>query len=167
MTQKLSITTLILAFLGFLDATYLTIEHYKNAVPPCSLAHGCETVLTSQYATIFGIPIALIGVGFYLVIMVLTGLMLQNPTSVIARTETTKQSQEDRHASLTMTNKRTLSTLLLLLTGMGVVVALLLIFIQAFVLHAFCQYCLGSEIIDFLLFGTSLWLWKSQKTSVS
>ena len=123
----------LLGFLGFLDATYLTVEHYKNAIPSCSLAHGCETVLTSQYSTLFGIPISLIGMGFYLAVMAFLLIWVQ-------------------------TKQKMWLNLLLATTGAGLFVALILVGIQAFILHAFCQYCLGSEIIDFLLFDCVWWM---------
>src|SRR5690348_14780226 len=75
MKSKLIGGAIILSFLGFLDAAYLTILHYKNVIPPCSIAHGCETVLTSQYATLGPIPIALLGVFFYLVVLGLLGML--------------------------------------------------------------------------------------------
>lgn len=117
------VITLILSFLGFLDATYLTILHYKNIIPPCSLAHGCDIVLTSKYATFFGIPIALLGVLYYTAIIGLLTHFLQNK------------------------NKITLKLLLCLSTS-GFIVSVILVAIQAFILHAFCQYCLGVEGIN-------------------
>lgn len=125
----------ILAFLGFLDATYLTVIHYKNIIPPCTLAHGCETVLTSQFSTIAGIPIALIGALFYLAVMAILLVWIQ-------------------------TKHEMWITLLVTLTGVGLAVGLALVYLQAFVLHAFCQYCLTSELIDFLLFDCAWWLWR-------
>ena len=80
-TKYLPLGIGVLAFLGFLDAVYLTVLHYKNAIPPCTIAHGCETVLTSSYATIFGIPIALIGAGFYLTVLILLGIFLTYSSS--------------------------------------------------------------------------------------
>jgi len=49
-------STLALSFVGFLDASYLTAKHYLNFEIPCSILNGCEQVLTSQYATLFGVP---------------------------------------------------------------------------------------------------------------
>jgi len=144
MIKKLSIAFLVLTFLGFLDAAYLTIIHYKNTIPPCTIAHGCETVLTSKYATLGPVPIALIGVGFYLAILILTGMLLQG-----------KNSLKIFNYQFSIIN------LLILLTGSGVIVAGSLVYLQAFVLHAFCQYCLASEAIDILLFLTALQLRKS------
>lgn len=133
--RYLSYAVLILAFLGFLDATYLTILHYQNVIPPCSLAHGCETVLTSRYATVAGIPIALVGAGFYVALLVLTALGLQ-------------------------TKRLLFTNLLMLLTGTGLLISAILVYLQAFVLHAFCQYCLTSEFINFLLFDCVWWMWR-------
>ena len=128
----------VLSFLGFLDATYLTVLHYKNVIPPCSVARGCETVLTSQFAMIAGVPIALIGVLYYVAVMVLLLIW-----------------QQTKHTKWL--------TLLVTLTGAGFLVGMILVGIQAFVLHAFCQYCLSSELIDFLLFDCAWWLWRKSE----
>lgn len=78
MPLRLTAIITILALLGFVDATYLTILYYQNVIPPCSIAHGCETVLTSKYATIFfGIPTALLGAIYYLTIFISTLLFTQ------------------------------------------------------------------------------------------
>ena len=57
---------LILAFAGFVDATYLTISHFRGTALACTISNGCETVTTSAYATLFGLPVALLGLLFYL-----------------------------------------------------------------------------------------------------
>lgn len=56
---------IILGLVGFFDAAFLTVEHYLGAVPPCSVVNGCETVLTSSYATIGFVPVALFGAIYY------------------------------------------------------------------------------------------------------
>lgn len=133
--KVLPVLLLIFALLGFIDAAYLTIQHYQHAIPPCTVG-GCETVLTSAYATIGGTPIALIGAGFYALIAILCGIYLQTK------------------------NKYIPSSLLILSTG-GLLVGIALVFLQFAVLHSLCYYCLFSELIDFLLFDTSWWLWNS------
>lgn len=60
---------LLVAFIGFADATYLTVEHYQNKVPPCTIG-GCETVLSSEYAIVLGVPVALLGAMYYLAILI-------------------------------------------------------------------------------------------------
>ena len=130
---------LIFAVAGLLDATYLTINHYQNTIPPCTVG-GCETVLTSSFATVLGIPLSLIGAGFYLAVIILTGMYLQ-------------------------TKRKYLNTLLVTLCSIGLLVGIVLIGIQAFILHNWCYYCLFSELIDFLLFDASWWLWNTMKAS--
>ena len=51
----------ILSFLGFADASYLTADHYLSLPLPCTL-NGCEVVLTSRYATLGPVPTALLAV---------------------------------------------------------------------------------------------------------
>jgi uncharacterized membrane protein len=108
------------------------------------LAHGCETVLTSKYAVvslgIFGVgnvPLSLIGVLYF---VVLIGFLL-----VSAQKSDEKKNQ-------------ILSVIIRLLVTSGLIVSIILIGIQAFVLHAFCQYCLGVEAINLLIFLITFYL---------
>lgn len=146
------IFSLLFSFFGFLDAAYLTILHYKNIIPPCSLAHGCETVLTSKFAMIGPMPIAILGVLFYVVMMVLLGLLLQCKPTILSIDE--KSRDHSTRLLFTQNNKKEIfiKKLLLLLASAGLAVSVFLVYLQAFVLHAFCQYCLASEGINVLLF---------------
>lgn len=135
--RYLPLILLALSLVGFLDATYLTIIHYKNLIPPCSLS-GCEVVLTSKYATIGSIPLAVIGAVYYLVLVILSLLFLQ-------------------------TKRVFFITLAFILTTLSLFASIILVYLQAGVLHAFCQYCLLSEAINFLLFDTAWWMWNGQK----
>lgn len=65
----------ILIFLGILDTLYLSYEYFTRIIPPCP-THSvlgsfvdCGKVLTSPYATIFGVPVALIGLFYYLFLL--------------------------------------------------------------------------------------------------
>ena len=131
--NKLILYSAIVAFLGFLDATFLTIEHFKNTIPPCTTG-GCEVVLTSEYSVIFGIPLALLGSLFYLSVIILCVLILTNFKEIFLK-------------------------LFYLLAGWGLIFSLFLLALQAFVIHAFCQYCLlslatstGIAVLAFLQF---------------
>jgi uncharacterized membrane protein len=50
-------------------ASYLTYVHYAGLTPACGISHGCETVQTSQYASLAGIPVALLGLVTYVVLL--------------------------------------------------------------------------------------------------
>lgn len=121
------IALLVVATLGFADAAYLTIEHFKGVIPPCSVVSGCETVLTSSYSSILGMPVSLLGAIYYLLIAV----------GAFAYIDTKK----------TVVLKWTLS-----ITIFGLLMSLWFIFLQAFIINAWCLYCLGSAASSIVLF---------------
>jgi uncharacterized membrane protein len=123
MKDKLILYSLILAFFGFLDAAYLTISHYKNVIPPCSVNFGCEKVLTSSFSMIGPIPLALMGVIFYLMVIILCLLIL---------IEGIKRLMKFYHFTIVM----------------GFLFSVVLFLIQALIIKSFCQYCLLSEVIS-------------------
>lgn len=66
---------ILLIFLGILDTLYLSYEHFAGIIPPCP-AHSllgsfvdCGRVLTSSYTSILGVPVALIGLFYYLALL--------------------------------------------------------------------------------------------------
>lgn len=120
--DKFILYSLILGFLGFLDATYLTILHYKNVIPPCTIG-SCETVMTSKYSMIGAVPLALLGSLFYLGVIVLCLLIITN-------------------------YRRIFLNAFYLLVTIGFLISVVLLYIQANLLYAYCQYCLLSEAIS-------------------
>jgi len=140
--NKFIFYSLIVSFLGFLDASYLTILHYKNVIPPCSVTSGCETVLTSKYSMVGPLPVSLLGAAFYLGIMIICLLILTNYK---------KRFLQGFYVSAIV----------------GFAVSLVLIYIQAVLLHAFCQYCLLSEVTSTgLLFLGFLKFRQDKKTNL-
>lgn len=134
----LIIAILFLSFLGFLTATYLTILHYKNALPPCAITQGCETVLTSRYATIFGVPIALLGSFFYTSVIAACILFYHNSKKIYSRA-------------------------IFLIASAGILVSIVLFYIQLAIIKNFCQYCVLSEAINFSIFFFSYLLIRNGK----
>jgi uncharacterized membrane protein len=123
--KKFALAAALVALVGLGDAVYLTINHYTARPVPCSIVSGCETVLTSQYATIAGIPLALFGAGAYLVAFLLALLTAFG-------------------------NRKTW-----LLFGVQVLLmsafSIWLLYLQAMVIGAFCQFCLLSAAVTFTL----------------
>ena len=70
--KKTAIIFLVLSFLGLIDAAYLTITHYEDASVVCLLINSCDQVLQSSYATIGSVPVSLLGVVYYLGILILS-----------------------------------------------------------------------------------------------
>jgi len=69
--NKLRLSTFIAGGIGLLDALYLSWSKLANQQVICGTYKGCETVNSSPYAEIGGIPIALLGAGAFLAILVL------------------------------------------------------------------------------------------------
>ena len=127
LSKWLLIGIMIASFIGFSDATYLTIQHFTGASVKCIVSSGCDTVTTSEYAIVFGIPMALLGALFYLGIFLFTILYFD-------------------------IRKRVLMYLVSLGTVFGFLFSLYLIYLQIFVLHAICEYCMLSATTSTILF---------------
>lgn len=123
---KIPLIAAIVALLGIADSIYLTIHHYTAEPVPCSIVTGCEQVLTSQYAEMFGIPTAAYGIAAYLTAFILAVL-----AAFVSRSWWN-------------------------LFGVGAAVMTLFsgyfVYLQAFVIEAFCQFCLISAATSFTLF---------------
>lgn len=119
-----------LAFAGMVDALYLSIK--RNAGPiPCHVTHGCTDVLTSKYSTIGPVPLSTIGLVFYTTILSLIAFKMF----------------EDAERPLNFP-----LPVIFYLTGVGLVVSALLVGVQAFILKAFCEYCLLSATLVLTMF---------------
>jgi len=123
-------TAALLALLGLADAIYLTVEHVTGQSVRCTIITGCSEVLSSSYAVVAGVPLALIGGAGYFGAFSL--------------------------ATLAVFGYRFAATLLMPLTVAMFLVSLWLIYLQAFVIHAFCQFCLFSALITLLLLVVTL-----------
>jgi uncharacterized membrane protein len=121
----LYIAAALLSLVGLADAIYLTVEHMAGRAVQCTITTGCEEVLTSGYATIAGVPLAGLGAFAYFAAFSL--------------------------AILAIFGNRTARTLLFYLVALMFAFTIWLFFVQAFVLHAFCQFCLLSGAVTLLL----------------
>ena len=119
--RKLYIAAALLSMLGLADALYLTIEHVTGQSVKCTIISGCSEVLSSPYAVVAGIPLAAVGAAAYFIVFSL--------------------------ATLAAFGYRAAGTLLTPLITAMFFVSLWLIYLQAFVIREFCQYCLLSAAI--------------------
>ncbi len=115
----------ILAVLGFGISLYLAFAHYLGYTVPCDATHGCETVLNSKYSILFGLPLAVWGVGYFIAVII--SALLANSYSLW---------------------KKILTGLL----GLGALAALVFLSLQFFVIKKICQYCLTADLLSVLLF---------------
>ena len=124
MDSKLRTASIVLAVLGLLDSVYLFWVKYTGAYALCGPIGNCESVNSSQYSEIFGIPIALLGAGAYAVMMVL--LLMENRGQVCPEFGP------------------------MIVFGMsliGVLYSIYLTYIEVAILKAICPYCVISAII--------------------
>lgn len=135
---KLAIAFLLVSFLGFIDSAYLTVKHYQGEVPPCSIIKGCEVVTTSSYSEIAGISVALLGALYYVVVLLLT----------VGYFDSKKDSILKFVAYLTL---------------IGFLFSLWFLYVQAFILKAFCQYCLFSAVTSTALFIIGILILRGKK----
>jgi uncharacterized membrane protein len=115
----------VVALGGLVDAVYLTIHHYTTEPVPCGEAFDCTSVLTSPYAEIAGIPLAVFGAAAYFVAFSL--------------------------AVLTIFGNRTAWKFFRIQVVLMALFTLWLLYLQAFVIKAFCQFCLISAAVTFTL----------------
>jgi len=123
-----------LALAGFFVALYLLL--YKLGMIGalnCSVG-SCETVNTSKWATFLGLPVAAWGVAFY------AGLLALSLVSV-----------QERYA-----NSKGMSQALVLYSGAGLVFSTWLTYLELFVIHAVCQWCVVSAVIVLAIFATTV-----------
>jgi uncharacterized membrane protein len=108
-----------LAVVGLLISGYLSWVHYAGVPPVCvGGSGGCESVQTSSYATIFGVPVAAIGLVGY------SGLLL----SALLRGEAGVY-------------------LGLLVALVGTLFSAYLTYLEVFVIHAICEWCVASAAL--------------------
>jgi uncharacterized membrane protein len=124
---KLPVAGAVVALAGLADATYLTVHHLTAEPVPCSLISGCETVLTSSYAEIGGVPLAAFGAIAYFVAFAL--------------------------ALLTAFGNRMTWMLFGIQVVLMSIFTVWLLYLQGFVIGAFCQFCLISAITTFTMLG--------------
>ena len=120
----------LLAFIGMVDALYLSIKRNTGLIF-CHVTHGCIDVLTSKYSTIGPIPLSWFGLAFYVTIFSLAVFKLF------------EDSKNPASGPLSV---------IFYLSGAALIVSALLVGIQAFILKAFCEYCLLSAALVLMIF---------------
>lgn len=115
----------LISLAGLADSIYLTVEHISGRSVKCTIVSGCSEVLSSPYASVRGIPLALIGAVAYFSAFSL--------------------------ATLAAFDYKLAGALLTILAGLMFLTTLWLFYLQAFVIGHFCQFCLLSAIVTTIL----------------
>jgi len=120
----------LLSLLGLLVSLYMLAYALGLTGPVICGVGDCEAVQSSPYAKIGPVPVAGLGVAGYLTLMILGFRGLQ-PSS---------------------RDSRLLPALLLVGGVVGLAFSAYLTYLEAFVIHAWCQWCVSSAIIMLLAF---------------
>ena len=117
----------IVALAGLADATYLTVQALTGETLSCGGSPDCSRVLGSSYAKLGGIPVGMLGALAYFTVFTL--------------------------ATFAAFGYSRAPKFLALIAGAMFLMTLWLLYVQAFLLHAYCRYCLLSAAITFLIAG--------------
>jgi uncharacterized membrane protein len=117
----------IVALAGLADATYLSVQAFTGETLSCGGSPDCFRVLGSSYSKVGGIPVAMLGALAYFCVFAF--------------------------ATFAAFGYARARTLLIPTISAMFLATLWFLYVQAFVLHAYCRYCLFSAAITFLLAG--------------
>ena len=126
-SSKLFVIIACVALVGLADAIYLTVQHVTGQSVRCTIVSGCSEVLSSSYASFNGVPLALIGAVAYFTVFSL--------------------------AILAAFGYPFVRRLLAVTVGLMFLTTLWLLYLQAFVIGHFCQFCLLSAVVTTVLTG--------------
>ena len=118
---------LLFALIGAADAGYLSSVALSGDALTCNFLKGCEVVARSPYSRVLGVPLSVFGFFFYLVSGGLAGWLLRTPS-------------------------RSAAILLMGVSSLGVLASLYFMYLQGFVIRAWCEYCILSAITSLLVF---------------
>ena len=126
--RVLSWSIFVLACLGVVDSLYLFIYKLTGANQMCLGNGGCHDVNFSPYSEIYGIPLSVIGLVAYLVMALI--ILLEPRIPLLGENGP------------------------LILFGMGLIgvgFSIYLTYLELYVIHAICPFCVASAVIITLL----------------
>jgi len=128
---------IILALLGIGVSGYLSWSHLSGEAVYCGGASSCELVNSSRYAYLGNIPVAYLGLIGYIIILILS----------LIPPKADRQWPEVLCFGVAL---------------IGVMFQWYLFYIEAAVLHAFCYWCIASQVFITLIFILALPIWRAR-----
>jgi len=136
----------VLSLLGLGVAGYLTYEHFTSSSTLACSDNGvvnCLKVTTSSYSVVAGVPVAVLGLVFFAVMLVLQlPAMWRRPEPAVR-----------------------LSRLAWAVVGLGTV--LYLLYVELFSIDAICLWCTSVHVLSLVLFGTTVFATSAYPVSVA
>jgi uncharacterized membrane protein len=125
----------LIALIGAFLSLYLTLFKIGYVGTLACGSGSCETVQLSKWGDFLGLPVAAWGVGYYALVFGLAFAGVQE------RFE----------------NSTGLTKALVYVTGAGLLFSIWLTYLELFVIHALCRWCLGSAAMTVVLFALAVW----------
>jgi uncharacterized membrane protein len=125
--------SVVFTLIGLAVSIYMTVFKLTGNETMCIGNGGCSVVNDSPYAVIYGIPVAVFGVGGYLAILAV--LIIEKKNNFL---------------------KENVTLVTFGLTLIGFLFTLYLIYLEIFVIKALCPFCLTSQIAMTILFILSV-----------
>ena len=117
----------ITAFLGLVVAGYLFITYTSPIPVTCIAGEGCKTVQASHFSSFFGLPTPAYGIIYYLLLGIFGALWHKNASKLF-------------------------NLGLITLTSSGLAVSIFLSYLEGFVIHAWCTWCVSSALLTIIAF---------------
>lgn len=136
MTKQLNRLIFIFSLLGLAVSAYLAYEYSKDGLINCPIGGGCDIVRKSSYSSFLGIDIPYLGIAFYLAMAFLS-------------------------VWLTQSTDKLFNFFRLLLSFFGFIFGVYLTFIEAFVIGAYCFWCVTSFIISVIILILCIIHWRN------
>jgi uncharacterized membrane protein len=127
-----------LAVAGLLDSGYLYFTHLQGGDLSCGFLEGCNVVAASPYSVLFGIPLSLWGLIFYAGVLVLGVGLLTDRLQYVKK-------------------------LFYIAAVIGVLFSLYFFYIQAFLIGAWCIYCIISAFLTVALAVVAFYMWRKKE----
>ena len=129
----------VLGGIGLIDSIYLAWLKFSGNVASCAGIGNCESVNTSRYSEIAGIPIAIFGFFGYLVVLILLSVERWKPE-----------------------HKGSILLLEFGVTLVGTIYSIYLTYVEIWILRAICPFCVLSALVIASLFvRTIIRLWNN------
>jgi uncharacterized membrane protein len=126
------LASIVLAVVGLAISVYLTIEHFTSSTTlacPDTGALNCLKVTTSEQSAVFGIPVAVLGLVYFVAMLAVSPAPLWR-----------SKLPAIRYGRLA-------------LAAIGVLFVFYLVFAEMFTLNAICLWCTGVHILAVALFA--------------
>jgi uncharacterized membrane protein len=128
----------LLSLLALIDAAYLALERVTGGPIACPVGGGCETVQSSSYALLFGVPVAFIGVAGYAALLLVALVSLQDGTLGNVSPD----------------------ALLLALASIALLAGAYFMYVQVALIGAICFWCATAALLDVLIWLAALLNWR-------